>query len=279
MNDSLKEYLQQITKLPTIPVIAREIIGLVDDNKISVNRLEGIVEKDPSISAKILSVANSSFFGFKIPTNTINNAIIRVGFNNVKNIAIGISLMTILDSGKTEHRSYYQRIFKHSAAVGVIARFMSESIKLNISEEILFNGLLHDIGYLVINRYFPEAYANILNTFENKESLFDAEKDVLNFSHNDIGTWLGEQWGLPDTVLDTILYHHNPSDAKNNIKHVAVIHLADYITCKNVIGVTVKDPNYPFDPLSLDVLGINANDLKYMEAKVDTVISSNEIFD
>lgn len=107
MSGSLEDYVRQITKLPTISVIAREILGLVDNNKVSVERLEGIVEKDPSIAAKILSVATSSFFVFNIPATTISNAIIRIGFNNVKNIALGISLMTVLDDGKNEHRSYY----------------------------------------------------------------------------------------------------------------------------------------------------------------------------
>ena len=83
MNDSLRLHVQQITKLPTIPVIAQEILSLVGDYKTSVAELERIVQKDPSISAKLLSVANTVFFGFKIPTTTISNAIVRIGFNNV----------------------------------------------------------------------------------------------------------------------------------------------------------------------------------------------------
>lgn len=96
--------------------------------------------------------------------------------------------MTVLDDGKNEHRSNYQMIFKHSAAVGVVARFIAKKIKLNISEEILFNGLLHDIGFLVLNRYFPDSFSQILNELENRASLLEAEKAVLNFSHIDIGT-------------------------------------------------------------------------------------------
>lgn len=277
MNDSLEHYVRQITKLPTVPVIAREILGLVDDNKVSVERLEGIVEKDPSIAAKILSVANSSFFGFNIPTTTISNAIIRIGFNNVRNIALGISLMTVLDDGKSEHRSYYQRIFKHSAAVGVIARFISEKIKLNISEEILFNGLLHDIGFLVLNRYFTDKFSQILNELDNRASLLEAEKAVLDFGHADVGKWLGEQWNLPETVLDSMLYHHCPADAKKNVKHVAVTHLADFITSRDILSVTHNSPDYPFDNSALEILGISDDDLMYIEANISKVISSAEL--
>ena len=274
MNDSLKEDVKQITKLPTVPAIAREILALVDDNKISVSRLEEIVQKDPSIAARILSVANSSFFGFKIPTTTISNAIIRIGFNNVKNIAVGISMMTVLDDGKIENRTFYRRVFDHSATVAIFTRYISESIKLGISEEILFCGLLHDIGLLVLCRYFPDQCLKVLERFENEGSLLSAEKEVLNYGHVDMGRWLAEQWTLPEMVVDTIYYHHDPSSAEKNRQHVAVTHLADYIATRNAKGVTERDPAYPFDPSSLDILGITDNDMKYLEGKIGEELSN-----
>ncbi|NOZ68039.1 MAG: HDOD domain-containing protein [Deferribacteres bacterium] len=275
MNDSLKSYVQQITKLPTVPDIARQILSLVDDNKLSVSKLENIVEKDPSIAAKILSVANSAFFGLTIPVTTINSAILRIGFNNVKNIALGISLMTVLDDGKPEHRVYYKKVFRHSAVVGVVSKFISEDISLNISEEMLVNGLLHDIGYLVLNRYFSDNFTKILNTFEEDGTLIEAERAVLDFTHSDIGTWLAEKWELPGIFIDTIHYHHAPSAAKWNTKHVAVVHLADYMTTANIARITEKRPDYPFDPAALDILGITEEDLKNIEAKIRDKASGN----
>ncbi len=274
MNESLKEHIKQITKLPTVPLIAREILGLVDDSKISVSRLEEIVQKDPSIAAKILSVANSSFFGFKIPTATVSNAIIRIGFNNVKNIAIGISMMTVLDNGEIENRKFYNKVFEHSAIVGIISRFISENIKLSISEEILFCGLLHDIGFLVMCRYFNDSCEKVLTAFDNEESLLETEKKVLGFGHVDIGAWLGEQWHLPGSVMDAILYHHDPSAAKNNPTHAAVVHLADHITTTSFKGVTKKDPAYPFHESTLDLLGITKNDMKHLEGKIGDELSN-----
>ena len=275
MNDSLKSYVQQITKLPTVPDIAQQILNLVDDNKLSVSRLESIVEKDPSIAAKILSVANSAFFGLTIPVTTINSAILRVGFNNVKNIALGISLMTVLDDGKPEHRVYYKKVFRHSAIVGVVSKFISENIGLNTSDEMLVNGLLHDIGYLVLNRYFSDNFTKILNTFEHGGTLIEAEKAVLDFTHADIGAWLAEKWELPGIFTDTVRYHHAPSAAKWNTKHVAVVHLADYMTTANIFRITEKKPDYPFEPAALDILGITGDEIKNIEAKIRDKASGN----
>src|SRR5512139_3028347 len=97
MSDSLKQHVQQITQLPTIPVVAQEILKLVHDELTSVDKLDNIIENDPPITAKILSVANSAFFGYKTPTKNIHNAILRIGFNNVRDIALGVSLMTVFE--------------------------------------------------------------------------------------------------------------------------------------------------------------------------------------
>jgi putative nucleotidyltransferase with HDIG domain len=268
MSESLKLYVQKITKLPTIPIIAQEILNLVDNDLISVSKLEKIVENDPAISAKILSVANSAFFGLKEPTSTLSNAIMRVGFSSVRNIALGISLMTVLGDEKKKKVFDYQRIFNHSVSVGFVASLLCKHLKLDIAEEVLMHGMLHDIGYLVLNRYFFESYLKVLNTFEQGNSILEAEKTVLDFTHAEIGNWLAEKWKLPAAILDTTIYHHTPSLAKNNFKLVAITHIADYLTTKNILGPFEKDPDYPFDYSSLDALGISENRLKDLEEKL-----------
>ena len=88
MNESLKSLVEKIKKLPTIPVVAHEILSLIRDDLVALNKLEKIVENDPAISAKIMSVANSAFYGYKTPARTLDNALMRIGFNSVKNIAL-----------------------------------------------------------------------------------------------------------------------------------------------------------------------------------------------
>jgi putative nucleotidyltransferase with HDIG domain len=268
MNESLKQYVKKIERLPTLPVIAQQILGLVQDDRVSVRKLESVVENDPAISAKILSVANSVYFGTKVQTKTLDNAIMRIGFDQVKNIALGISLMTVLEDKKRGKAFDYQRIFNHSVTVGFIAGLLSRELKLDISDEVLMNGMLHDIGYLVLNRYFPEIYQKVLNAHDGGKPLLEAEEDVFGFTHAEIGRWLAEQWKLPGTILDTTLYHHAPSRARKNLKRVAVTHIADYITTKDILSPTEKDPKYPFDHKALEVLGISEKDLNELETGI-----------
>jgi len=278
MINSLREYVQRIKNLPTIPMIAQEILGVVSKDLTSVDKIEKIVENDPAISAKIMSVANSAFFGVTTPAKTLNSAIMRVGFDNVKNIALGISLMTVLGNGKQGKSIDYQRIFNHSITVGFVARIIAKKLKMSTSEEVLMDGLLHDIGFLVLNRYFPDNYLKVMTAFEKGEPLLDAEKVVLDFTHAEIGGWLAEQWKLPATVIDSTRYHHSPSLAKKNVKQIAVIHLADYIASNNILSATERNPDYPLDEAAFEILGMSEDNLRNIETEVSGLSFSGEIF-
>jgi HD-like signal output (HDOD) protein len=268
MSEALKNYVRRIDKLPTIPAIAHEILSLVGDETVSVGRIESIVENDPAISGKILSVANSAFFGSKQSIKTLDNAIMRIGFNNVKNIALGISIMTMFDDGKSSQVLDYQRIFNHSVSVGFIARRLSEELKLSITDEIFINGILHDVGFLVLSRYFSDIYKDVIKEFQGGRTLLEAEDNIMGFNHADMGEWLAKQWQLPNNVKDSIQFHHVPSHAHRNMKHVAVTHIADYISTKNILSPVGDDPGYPLESAALGAVGITEEDLNDIESRL-----------
>jgi len=273
-DEILKTYVQKITKLPTIPGTAQEILALLSDENATVDKLEKIIENDPAISAKIMSVANSAFFSVKMPVKTLSNAIMRIGFNNVKNIALGISLMTVLGDVDRSRPMDYRRVFNHSVTVGFVARMLAKGLKIKIPDEVLMDGLLHDLGYLVLNKFFPGNYRRVLEEFEHRESLIDAEMEVLNFNHGHIGAWLGEKWNLPDSVVDSMLYHHDPCSAKRNVKQVCIVHLADFITSENILPPIKEDPKYTFFTEVFDILGITEESFREIEQEIKKDSSS-----
>jgi putative nucleotidyltransferase with HDIG domain len=266
MDHSMKSQVLRIHNLPTLPVIAQEILNITNDPTLSIDKLINIVGRDPAIMVKILGVANSAFFKVSVGTTKLSDAIMRIGIDNVKSIAIGISLLTLLNDGKKT--SDYSRIFNHSLFVGLAAQSIAKNIKMSSAEDIMIEGLLHDLGYLVLNKYFPDIYKLILQNFEHTNSILNAERDTIQHTHADIGFWLGEKWELPDTILDAILYHHTPSLAKRNEKHVGIVHIADYITTKNIYNPIGIDQGYPLDQSSLEILSISDNDLKDIEQSI-----------
>jgi putative nucleotidyltransferase with HDIG domain len=186
--------------------------------------------------------------------------------------------MTVLGDDKRKKALDYQRIFNHSITVGLVSRVICKYLKLNFEEEVMIGGILHDIGFLVLNRYFSDIYQKVLNTFKREASLLDSERKVFNFTHVDIGNWLAEKWNLPDNVTEATLYHHTPSNAKINLKHIAVIHIADYITSQHILSVTEKDPCYPFDSSSLKMLDIAEEDFKKIETEIKKGSFYNRLF-
>jgi putative nucleotidyltransferase with HDIG domain len=270
--------VQRIKNLPTIPIIAQEILSTTRSESTPVSKLEKIIENDPAISAKILSVANSAFFGVTAPAKTLGNAIMRVGFENVKNIALGISLMSVLGNGKQGKPADYQRIFNHSITVGFIARLLAKKLKAGFAEEIVMNGLLHDIGFLVLNRYFPDSYLRVMNELEKGHDLLGAEKKVMDFTHADIGAWLADQWNLPANVLESTRYHHTPALADKSEKQVAMIHVADCLASAGILSPTDTNPNFILEPAALEILGISEENLKMIETEISGLSFSGEIF-
>jgi len=204
----------------------------------------------------------------------------KIGFKNVRSIALGISLMTIFADSKERYAEAYRMIFCHSFAVGVIANHIAELADHEVEKEAFIAGLLHDIGQLVINKYFNEDYVRIRDEYQKGKFLVDAEREVLGVSHADIGLWLADKWNLPAVLQDAIFYHHRPKDAPNNRKTVAVVHLANVLAERRSIGLFgAMGPCDQLDYSVFDTLGITERNLQLIETRLDPKTLVTELFD
>jgi HD-like signal output (HDOD) protein len=274
-DESLRIAVQRISKLPTIPDVAQKIMGMLNDDITPIDKLEGVITRDPIISAKILSYANSAFFGMDQPTTIVSRAIARIGTNNVKNIALGISLITMFDSPRTAKILDFERLFNHSLAVGMIAEFIMRHVYPSSCKAVFIHGILHDIGLIVLTHYFPELFSKVI--MENKAGtpFIEAEMQIMGFTHAHIGTWLVDKWNLPDDISATLLNHHTPALAKTERERTAVIHLADYIISERFFPIT-KAPGYRLEPAALDIMGLSSSqkDLEDITARVTAYMVS-----
>ncbi len=278
MNDSLRLFVQNITKIPTLPLIAHEILGMVEDDLMSVEKLERIVNKDPAISAKIVGFSNAAFFGYKTHHATVANAIQKMGFTNVKNIALGISLMTIFNNKQHEYDYNYGRIYRHSIATGFVAKFLAEHLRLKEEDDLFLSGILHDFGLLLLTRYFPDLSRKVEETARDCKDLLEAETRVLGFTHGEIGAWLADTWNLQETLREVILHHHTPSLAGKHKQRVAIIHLADYITCRRFFCMTGDKSYCALDPLAFFLIHMPEKNFDDIESEIPDDMFANGIF-
>jgi len=276
MNDVVHLFMRKVTKIPTLPVVAQEIVNLTSDDLISIEKLESIIENDPAISAKILSVSNSVYFGTEIPNTSINNAIVRIGFNNIKNIAIGIALFTLLIKRNNSGPLSNSRLFKHSVAVGIVSKMIAELLDFDSGNEIFLCGMLHDIGLLLLNSYMADTYYPVIKEFKDGIFLCDAEKKVLGYTHSDIGFWLAKQWRLPDNVKNSVYFHHSPDLTED--KSVSIVHIADYLSSINSYSAFERAVKHKLDDNALGLLKLSNNDIREIEKKIEKDMFSSRVF-
>lgn len=209
MNPKLQRYLNKVGDLPTMPAVATAVVRAVENPNTSADDLRQVIEKDPSIVARILKVANSSLFSFSREIQSLNHAIALLGMRTVKNLVLGASMkQTFKRFGLME-----KLIWEHSSMAGPVAVRFAEHLKLPIeSEEAFTTGLLHDLGKIALANSHRDEYEKVVaRTYNEGISFPEAESHHFGFDHAELGAEVAAKWKLPATLETTIRHHHDPA--------------------------------------------------------------------
>lgn len=222
--------LEQIDDLPTLPTIAMEVNQMLNDYDISIHDLSKTIERDQSITFRILRLVNSAFFGLPSKVSTISHAVILLGFNSVRDAVVSVSVIDTFSKRKALGGFDVTDFWFHSVAVAVTCRHLAESAKVGHPDDCFIGGLLHDMGKLVMAQYFQDLFVKVWNSMrENELSFFDAEKKELPLNHTQIGSELAKKWKLPPGLIDAIRYHHTVSENAADLDLLLTVHAADII--------------------------------------------------
>jgi len=247
----IKEKVQSIIHLPALPTVAMEISQMVDNPKTSASKLGKVISTDQALTARLLKIANSPFYGFPKKISTIDFAIIVLGYDALKEIVISTSLVSSLQRKSDAH--FDAKIFwDHSIITGVLARRLSRDLGYRISGEVFVGGLLHDMGLSVLHRYFHHEYKRVVEIARETDLTFlEAEESVLGVTHAEVGGWLAERWNLPDHLVEAISFHHSPGKATRNPELACLIHCADVFSTRITQMKVEFDKGVTFDPKAL----------------------------
>lgn len=230
LRDKIRIDTQSLSRLPTLSQSAERIIALTNKELTHLEELREIIENDPPIMSKVLGVANMLYLGYASPVTNVMDAILKLGFKTLKNIAVGISIFSLFKADKTKERSY-KKLFRHSIATGYICEIVGKRY-LEIDEEAyIVAGTLHDLGFFALHYLHFEAFSQIEKLVLKGNSIKEAESKVIDVDHNTIGKWLSDWWKLPDYIGDVIYYHHSdPLSIDSKYRNIiALTHLSDYI--------------------------------------------------
>lgn len=261
--------LANIYNLPAMSAIMMEVSKLLDDPSTNTNLLSKMIGRDQGLATKILSIANSPLYGLPRKVSTIDFAILIIGYQDIKNIVIALSMIESFKN-KTDKNLNQTEFWLHSLLCGNAAKRIASDLGFKIGGEVFVCGLLHDLGIPVIHKYLHTGFENIVNsTIENPEKDFPPfELNEIGLTHQDVGHFLMQKWNLPDGLCEAVLYHHTPSQCEKSPELASLIHLADYATQKLELGSFYWDNNMVFDNAVLDILKIGT------EEKLEELVNS-----
>ena len=213
MNDQLLERVLKSPRLPSLPTIALEVIELVQKKNVDIKHIADTIKMDPALSSKILKTVNSSFYGQAYSISTISHALVVLGLNSVKTLALGFSLVNNLaDQGGEgfDHLDYWKR----SLFTATASKALSQKAGVVQQEEAFLGGLLQDLGMLTMNQTLGNDYNRLIaKTRGVHQALYEMEADQLEITHPVVGQALADSWSLPELLTHAIRYHHEPEDA------------------------------------------------------------------
>ncbi|MCP4714530.1 MAG: HDOD domain-containing protein [Deltaproteobacteria bacterium] len=269
--EKIRRKIKSIKSLPTLPAVAQKVSKMADRDTTSANQLGDIISTDQALSGRVLRLVNSSFYGFPGRISSISNAIVLLGFDVVKSLIISVSVFEMMEKGVIG-------LWEHSLGCAMAARLIAKRVQDCEPEEVSVAGLLHDIGKVVVSIQLADSYEDIKQTIQEKQIiLYQAEKEVLDLTHEDIGGWLTESWNLPVSLQEPISCHHQPGKAQRAKVPTAIVHLADFLVRSLGFG-SGGDPWVP--PLSkkaCDLLGIGLPELEELISELSEELGTIEV--
>ncbi|MBD3390482.1 MAG: HDOD domain-containing protein [Chitinivibrionales bacterium] len=239
---SLLAELRNVDKLPTLPEVLLEVLKLVNAENSDASILASIIEEDPALAARVLRVANSSFYGSAgRRLSSVALAVARLGFDEIRNITVAVSIVKHL-SGRRSVLGY-KTFWRHSLTAAFLSREIAKKGNLASDEAAMqrffLAGLLHDIGILVLDQFFAPEFERISEHSRSHEtSYLVSEAEILGKeTHPMIGGALLEMWRLELPVIDAVRYHHAPARGPEKHQDIcAAAALAEYILCNSSLG-------------------------------------------
>ena len=244
--EELEEKFRHLTNLPTLPEIATRLMGMINDPRTSTSDVADIIGQDPSLSSKVLRLANSAFYGMPAKITTVNHAVVLLGFKVITTIVLSVTVFDLFPENKRSRGLFDRRAFwLHSLCCGLVSKQLAMHVKKRFlfdPEEAFCGGLLHDIGKVVLEQYMHEEFHGALKYAREKRlPMHIAEKKVLDFSHAEVAEWLTATWGLPAEILKPLAHHHDPVLSGPAPGSAGLCHAADWLCY--TMGMVI-DPSY-----------------------------------
>lgn len=258
-SDQLKQVASRIRSLPSIPALQAQLTEELRKECPSVERIGAIISKDIGMSAKILQLVNSAFFGLAQPAANVSEAVMYLGVTTVRSLVFSVQLFSSFDP-KTLRGFSLEAKAQHCWLTGILARRIAQAQRCDqkLDDQCFLGGLLHDLGSLIMAAGMPEQYARVIQNAEKSgRPLWQEEQTEFGATHAELGAYLLGLWGLPNPVVEAVAMHHQPRQCVvPGFSPAVAVYVADTWTSTRLNDVQYGCGNVELDLDYLAQLGL-----------------------
>ena len=279
----LKRIQATIARMPSLSTTVVKVLETCNDPWASANSLKQVISLDPVLTGRVLKLINSAYYGLGKPITSLTRAIIMLGVNTVKNLALSFAILKNMQGSGAFHAFTTDEFWLHCLCVGVVAKSLAafKGLMPAEQEEHFVAGLLHDMGKLPLDKQFTEEYYQVWESAGRKQEPFYLWEDrLLGIDHCKVGNMIAQKWHLGSSLVESLSHHHDPDDcAEKNRDLVSAISLANLIAIDLKIG-TAGDRLVDKDLLVdlSDKVGVDFSELSNFQESVGKEIDRAKIF-
>ncbi len=275
----IKRLQNVVDKMPSLSTTVSKVLEICSRPDTAPNALNKVISLDPVLTGQVLKLINSAYYSLMNKVTSLTRAIIMLGLNTVKNLALSTAIIKSVAQAKKSKALPIKHFWAHSIGVGVMAKMLAteRDVSLGEREEYFVAGLLHDLGKIP----FGDEYTEVIKKARIEQApLIQVEQDLIEIDHQDVGRMIAEKWKLNEALTDTICHHHNPLEAApENQALAATVALADFYICLFDIGSAGN--RFPDEerlaPL-LELTGLELKNIANLSEKVQEEITKAEVF-
>ena len=262
-----REIISKMKSFPSMSGIAAKVLKLLDDPDSSAGQVEQLLKQDPSLTANLLKLTNSAYFGIPSKVGSVRHAIAMLGWKRLSKLVMAACVSAITDRKIPGYDLPPGVLWQHSVAVSVTAEGLMRELKVAESDEIFTAALLHDLGKLILGGFVEKELDEIQEVAARGIPFQMAEQEVLGTDHAEIGALMLESWSFPPKLVSAVRWHHDPDSAPETSSMTDIVHVANVLCLMIGIGIGVEGLHYEPSILATKRLGIKPTQLELIASQ------------
>ena len=259
--------IAKIESFPSISGVAAKVLKLLDDPNCSADEVQKTLRLDPGLTANILKLTNSAYFGLPSKVGSVKQAVLLLGWKRLTKIVLTTCVNAVIDKTVPGYDLPPGELWRHSVAVSVTSEGLMKELGLEVDDEIFTAALLHDLGKLVLGEFVAEDLETIRSIAAKGIPFQMAEREVLGTDHAEIGARLLDAWSFPPRLVGAVRWHHEPDSADEPSSLIDIVHVANVLCLMLGIGTGVEGLQYEPSASATRRLGLKPKQLEFVASR------------